>query len=117
MKYSVSILEVGEYVNTMLQTGILILFNQSAPDDLRSYCVITDDNQFDGPVGIDDILMIGDHSYTITAIGELANENLYTLGHVTLCFDGAEYPKLPGHIHLKPHFHSSLSKSGNIIIK
>lgn len=117
MKYSASILEVGENVNSMLQSGLLILFNQSAPAELRSYCVITDDNHLVGQVEKGDTFMIVEHSYIITAIGELANENLYSLGHVSLCFDGADKPKLPGYIHLKPRFQSTLSISGKIMIK
>lgn len=117
MKYKADIIEVGANVKDMLQTGLVILFNKNAPDDLRSYCLITEDNQELGEVIEGDTLRIEDCYYTITAVGEKANENLYSLGHVSLCFDGAEKPQLPGHIHLTPEFKNDLTKVGSISIK
>lgn len=117
MKYNVKIIEVGSNVNDMLQTGLLILFNKNAPGDLRPFCVITEENKQDGQLDVGDVVTIVDIAYTITSIGEVVNENLYSLGHVTLCFDGAVEAKLPGHIHLTPDFESDLSQSGKITIK
>ena len=36
----------------------------------------------------------------LTAIGEVAEKNLASLGHVTLVFDGGSEPRMPGAIHL-----------------
>lgn len=116
MKYNVDIVEVGPNVDDMLQTGLLILFNQKAPEDLKPFCVITEENKQHGQIEVGDIITIGDRSYTITAIGNVANENLYNLGHISLCFDGAEVAKLPGHVHLTPDFESDLT-TGKITIK
>jgi len=117
VKYTAEIREVGSNVEAMLQDGLLILFNESAPADLRPFCVVTASNEETGEVKVGDELTISDRTYTITAVGNVANENLYSLGHVTLCFDGAEEPQLPGHIHLTPNFESDLSKEGKITIR
>ena len=116
MKYKVDIIEVGSNVDAMLQNGLIILFNQSAPQDLRPFCVITEENKQEGQINVGDTVTIADHTYTITAIGEVANENLYSIGHVSLCFDGARVATLPGHIHLTPNFESDLSSLGKITI-
>ncbi|MEK4439548.1 MULTISPECIES: PTS glucitol/sorbitol transporter subunit IIA [Niallia] len=116
MKYEVDIVEIGANVDAMLQSGLLILFNQDAPKDLRPYCVITEGNKLDGQIKLGDKMTIVDRAYTITAVGEVANENLYSIGHVSLCFDGAEEAELPGHIHLTPNFESDLSFLGKITI-
>jgi len=117
MKYKADIIEIGSNVKDMLQTGLIILFNKNAPEDLKSYCLITENNNENGKVIQGDTLVIEDYDYTITAVGENANENLYSLGHVSLCFDGAEEPNLPGHIHLMPEFKNDLSSVKSIIIK
>lgn len=117
MKYNVDIAELGSNFEDMLQSGLLILFNNTAPDDLKPFCVITEENTEEGKVEVGDEVTIVDRTYTVTAIGDVANENLYSLGHVSLCFDGAEEAKLPGHIHLTPDFESDLSNLGKIIIK
>ncbi|MCG5102515.1 PTS glucitol/sorbitol transporter subunit IIA [Oceanobacillus alkalisoli] len=117
MKYNVEIIEIGANVDEMLQAGLLILFNQSAPQDLRAYCVITEENQEEGLIEVGDSVKIIDQIYTITAVGAVVSENLYSLGHVSLCFDNAKEAKLPGHIHLTPSFKSDLSQPGNITIK
>src|SRR5690625_3913782 len=101
----------------MLQEGLIILFNESAPEDLKSFCITTSDNELKGEVKTGDSLTIADYTYKVTAIGNLVNENLYSLGHVTLCFDGANEPQLPGHIHLTPNFQSDLTNPGKIIVK
>ncbi|MEK4303319.1 PTS glucitol/sorbitol transporter subunit IIA [Oceanobacillus sp. FSL K6-0251] len=117
MKYNVNIVEVGSNVEDMLKTGLLILFNQSAPEDLKPFCVVTEENKQDGQVESDDVVTIANRKYKVTSVGDVANENLYLLGHVSLCFDGAKEAQLPGHIHLTPGFESDLSNLGKITIK
>jgi len=116
VKYKVDVLEIGSNVKDMLQTGLVILFNKSAPNDLKSYCLITQDNEKRGKVKLGDTLSMDNKTYTVTAIGEKANENLYSLGHVSLCFDGLETAKLPGHIHLSPDFYNDITNIKTITI-
>jgi len=108
VKYETKVLEIGSNAKDMLQTGLLILFNNSAPKDLKPYCLITQENRHEGKVKPGDTLAINKQDYIITAIGENANENLYDLGHVSLCFDGSETAKLPGHMHLTPYLSNDL---------
>lgn len=117
LKYNVNIVEVGSNVDDMLKTGLLILFNQSAPEDLKPFCVVTKENKLNGHVESGDVVTIADRTYEVTAVGDVANENLYSLGHASLCFDGAKEAQLPGHIHLTPNFESDLSNLGEITIK
>lgn len=117
MKYIANIVDIGSNVKDMLQDGLLILFDETAPEDLKPYCVITAGNNDSKEIKIGDQLTISDYTYQITAIGMVANENLSELGHVTLCFDGADEAQLPGHIHVTPGFKSNLSKEGKIYIK
>ena len=45
-------------------------------------------------------MRIDDQTWTITALGEVAEKNLANLGHVTLVFDGDSEPRMPGAVHL-----------------
>lgn len=117
MKYKVDILQIGSEAKVMVADQTLILFNESAPEELKSYCVITDKNETEGEVKVGDTFIIDNKTYTITTVGDVANENLYTLGHVTLSFDGAKEAKLPGHIHLTPNFEGDLCDKRKIMIE
>ncbi|MEY8445482.1 PTS glucitol/sorbitol transporter subunit IIA [Enterococcus ratti] len=67
---------------------ILILFDQTATSILRNYSVIqeiTSNERFSLKKG--GILSFDQQEYTIEHVGTMANENLNTVGHVTLIFD------------------------------
>ena len=51
-------------------------------------------------IAVGDTVRIGDQTWTITALGEVAEKNLANLGHVTLVFDGETEPRMPGAVHL-----------------
>lgn len=117
LKYNVDILQLGPEVYAMLQNQMLILFNKNAPAELRDYCVITGESELKGPLEVGDKIKIEDKTFTVTAIGDAVNENLHSMGHVTLNFDGQKEPKLPGQIHLSPVFDGNLLGKGKITIK
>lgn len=117
MKYKVDIIQIGSEAHLMIEDRTLILFNDSAPESLKPYCIITDKNKMQGQVKAGDTVTIGNKSYKVTVIGNVANKNLYELGHVTLCFDGAKESLLPGNIHLTPDFEGSLPNEGQIRIE
>lgn len=45
-----------------------------------------------------DVLWLGTASYRILAVGEVANRNLESLGHLVIKFNGREEPELPGDV-------------------
>ena len=51
-------------------------------------------------LAVGDTVRIDDQTWTITALGEVAEKNLANLGHVTLVFDGDSEPRMPGAVHL-----------------
>ena len=55
--------------------------------------------ELDGDLAVGQGLQIADQSWTITALGAVAQTNLANLGHVTLVFDGAVEPRMPGAVH------------------
>lgn len=100
-KYEATVIEVGEMVEDLLQQKIVVLFDETAPKELREISIVHTGGILAREAEIGDIFTLGDNKYTITAIGDVVNKNLKKIGHSTLKFDGRATPELPGHIHLE----------------
>lgn len=94
------------------QDPMVILFDETASETLRQVAVI---QQFDDETAqqqlelhAGDELVIDDQHLPIDAVGSLVNENLQTIGHVTLVFSDAGPADLHNAIYFrgqpKPNF-------------
>lgn len=99
--YRTQITKIGSEANNALQIGTMILFKQNLNTELEVYCFSHLPNTLKTLLKVGDILHLSDEQYPITAIGEVANQNLKELGHITLHFDGSLEASLPGNIHLR----------------
>ncbi len=84
---------------------IIILFGEQATEDLRSVSIIQSfkENQDRVELKPGQSVFFDDQEYTILEVGALANENLNTIGHVTVDF--SEVPsedRLASGLYLKP---------------
>lgn len=108
--------EVGEFAE-LEDEPVIILFNDTAPPGLREVCVI---HEFDAPIEKDYLqkgskIIFGDEEFTIENIGNVANETLYDLGHISLYFDYDNLEDiLPGSAYLSPK-RKPLVKAGDTI--
>jgi len=67
---------------------MLILFDQSATSALRDYTIIQEFSTKENfSLNQGDQISFDQQEYTIEHVGPLANENLTTVGHVTLVFE------------------------------
>nr|CAA74943.1 sorbitol phosphotransferase enzyme II [Erwinia amylovora] len=93
----------GRYIGLRIigQMTFSITFGEGAPEDIAEYCFIhrNDINQ-GGLLGAGSMLTIGEQHYPVTAVGEVARENLRDLGHITVRFDGANHAEFPGSVHV-----------------
>lgn len=97
--YTSTILRVGAEAAELIAGGILILFGEPLPEDLEPLSVVhapSADPIREMHPG--DELWLGDLRLTLTAVGERAQENLRTLGHVVVYTDTSG-DVLPGAIH------------------
>lgn len=99
--YETTINQLGPSVGDFLSEKMFILFGQNAPAELADYCLLIDVNAVSGEIETDDVLYLNDVSYRVTAVGSVVKQNLNTLGHITLKFDGALDAELPGTLHLE----------------
>lgn len=103
MKYTSEITKLGPLVDEFLRDGnFLIIYNDRAPEELREMAMIHADNKILEPVKVGDKIRLGNQSYTVTAIGDEANNTLASLGHCTFCFNAKKEVELPGQIELSP---------------
>lgn len=88
----------GHMANTFLSDGIFILFGNDAPDTLKDYCYTIDILPANDEIRKGQVVEIDNQTYTITAVGNIAQRNLESLGHVTVAFSGDEEASMPGTI-------------------
>lgn len=100
MTYTTTILEVGPEASAFLAESMAITFADDVPEALRPYCFLIEKAQLTAGLALRQTVRIGRQGWTITALGDVAEQNLAALGHVTLVFDGGDEPRMPGAIHL-----------------
>jgi len=98
--YQLEIVSVGKFVAGYLQENKLILFAEPVPCDIADYCAVHRSGEFNSVLLPGQTVKIDEVEYSISAVGSVATVNLKQLGHITLSFDGAEHPELPGTVHL-----------------
>lgn len=96
--FTSEIISTGADADEMFDAGIAIFFGDPCPDALAEVSVVHRGSvgpQRDPRVG--DVLRVGDAEVTVTAVGDLAGENLRSLGHFVLYMDPPEDQRLlPG---------------------
>ncbi|MGF1868411.1 PTS glucitol/sorbitol transporter subunit IIA [Photobacterium indicum] len=100
LQFKATITKIGAFALDSLEDGIIILFNESAPEDVSDYCFIHNQGVAFGVINTQSTLLIGGRDYIVTSVGHTANRNLKLLGHITIKFDGRMEPELPGNIHV-----------------
>jgi len=100
-RYATTVTAVGEQVAEFVGQGILIWFAEGAPEELHFFTVLHRPTVITGGVRPGDLVRIDDKAFRITAVGDVANENMVNLGHMDLKANGAAEAPLPGDICLE----------------
>jgi PTS system glucitol/sorbitol-specific IIA component len=100
-RYETTVTAVGEQVAEFIDHGILIWFAEGAPEELHFFSVLHRPTNTTGGVRPGDTVRIDDRAFRVTAVGEVANDNMVNLGHMDLKANGDTEPPLPGDICLE----------------
>lgn len=100
VKFEGQVTAVGPHVPEFIASKMLVLFGEDAPAELAEFSVLHN-GQAVAPLLEGDTFAIGMNRYRILAVGLIANDNLTTLGHVVLKFNGLLEPEMPGDICLE----------------
>jgi glucitol/sorbitol PTS system EIIA component len=100
-RYATTVTAVGEQVAEFVSSGLLIWFAEGAPEELHFFSVLHRPTVTAGGVRPGDLVRIDDKEFRVTAVGEVANDNMVNLGHMDLKANGATEAPLPGDICLE----------------
>jgi PTS system glucitol/sorbitol-specific IIA component len=99
--YQTRITHIGDFAREALSDQMLITFREGAPADIQDYCFIHQHGQTEGELHRGACMELADVLNPVTAVGEVAMQNLRELGHITLRFDGSAEAEYPGCVHVK----------------
>jgi PTS system glucitol/sorbitol-specific IIA component len=100
-RYASTVTAVGEQVPEFIGQGLLIWFAEGAPEELHFFTVLHRPTVTTGGVRPGDLVRIDDKAFRVTAVGEVANENMVNLGHIDMKANGAAEAPLPGDLCLE----------------
>jgi len=99
--YESTVLRSGGEAGIMIEGGVAILYADPIPDALADVSVVhTPSSGPEREIRVGDVFVLGEYQVELTAVGERADENLRTLGHIVVYVnpeDGASL--LPGAVH------------------
>jgi len=98
VKYEAKVVELGPLVEEFLEAGIIVLFEIGAPPELAEFSILHEHGPLQAEVIVGDIIMIDDEAFRVTAVGDVANQNLANLGHLIMKCNGLPEPELPGDV-------------------
>lgn len=89
--------------SAFLDEGIIVLFGDDAPEELREVAVVHRPVVNVGGIAAGDVVTIRHGSGTMTkmavlAVGDVANDNMVALGHLILKRNGSTQAALPGDV-------------------
>ncbi|WP_413514994.1 PTS glucitol/sorbitol transporter subunit IIA [Serratia proteamaculans] len=98
--FQTTITQIGDSARDALLDNMLITFREGAPADIEEFCFIHRHGNTLGELQTGGWMELAEQRYPITAVGEVASQNLRELGHLTVRFDGENQAEFPGSIHV-----------------
>jgi glucitol/sorbitol PTS system EIIA component len=96
--YESTVLRAGDEAEIMIDGGVVILYADPIPEALEDVSVVHGPGRGpDREIRVGDVFVLGEHRVELTAVGERADENLRTLGHIVVYVNPEEGTSLlPG---------------------
>lgn len=98
VKYQTTVTSVGPMAVEFAAEGILVFFGTDAPEELHEFAILHEHTPNEHDVVAGDTLEIGGVEFTVTGVGDVANDNLRNLGHLVVKFNGLTETELPGEV-------------------
>lgn len=96
--YRTRVTGAGPLAVSFLPEGMFVTFGDNAPEALLEFCFIIDMNKTSAPLVPGQVFSVDGRAFPITAVGDVARQNLDNLGHITVNLKGGAKAKLPGSI-------------------
>jgi glucitol/sorbitol PTS system EIIA component len=98
VRYAAVVVSVGEFAEQFFDAGIIVFFGEGVPEELADFAVVHRPTVPDGGLTPGDRITIGGEEMTVLAVGDVADENLVNLGHLSLKRNGERQAALPGDV-------------------
>ncbi|SFL56168.1 PTS glucitol/sorbitol transporter subunit IIA [Salibacterium qingdaonense] len=112
--FEADVTTIGPEVELMLEDNILILFNESATEDLKEISVIHNGTTVSEMIETGDEFVIDGTPYKILFVGSKVNETMNDLGHATLQFNGESESDMPGTVCLEDGIRNEIASSSKL---
>lgn len=99
--YENSIKDKGECAEEFREERMIVLFGDSAPEEIKDFCYWVDVVPIHGTIVPGQTLTVDGQSYKITAVGSEASVTLAGLGHCSFKFSGQTEVELLGTIYVE----------------
>ncbi len=97
-RYVTTVTSVGELADQFFEAGIVVLFGEGVPEELADFAVVHRPSVTTGGLAPGDRITLGTEVVTVLAVGDVADENLVNLGHLSLKRNGEREAALPGDV-------------------
>ena len=116
--YETTITDIGECAAEFLDQDMMVTFLDSCPLDFKEFCFLHSENLLSEDIRIDDSLYIDGNEFQVLGMGDVVNDNLDSLGHITISFiDIVPTPKMGGTLYVKKGSQVNLSIGSKITVK
>lgn len=115
--FETQVIAIGEDAEDFKQEDMLLLFGEDAPPELSDFCYKILIQPIQQTITPGMTVCFNENTYEITAVGEVAEENLRNLGHITINFNGATTCDMPGTIYVEHKDLPTLKVGDTISIK
>lgn len=93
---------VGPEASRFLDEGILLIFSaESVMTQIKNYSITIGNIALEDKIKTGQTLVLGSERFKITAVGNIAQENLAKIGHATIKADGSTIAEMPGTIYVE----------------
>ncbi len=99
--YENTIKDMGECAQEFQEEKMIVLFGDSAPEEIKDFCYWVDVAPIHGTIAVGQTLKVDGQSYKITAVGSEAPTTLAGLGHCSFKFSGQTEVELLGTIYVE----------------
>lgn len=98
LKLRTRVTSIGQGVEEFRAAQILVFFQDGAPEELAEFSILHAAEINLATVAPGDSLHLGDETFGVLAVGDVANENLANLGHLVVKANGLTQPEMPGDV-------------------
>ncbi len=116
--YETTITSIGKCAADFLVQDMMVTFLDNCPLDFKEFCYLHNQNLLFEEIRVDDTFYIEGTKFQVLGLGQVVNENLVSLGHITISFiDIVPSQKMGGTLYVKKGPQVNLSVGSKMIIK